>query len=411
MSKKEQKVLFGLLGAALVAYLVTMPLRERLQRQVNLLHKQIALKEAQQHLQQSSMLLLDNMRQAAQAQPDSAIAQAQYASLLQQNGKYAEAIAQWLKTITLQPKSAEVYASLGDCYTLNQREDLAIKAYLKALQINPNNLHALTRLAVRYIALGWSQDAEKLINSALQRMPNASPLYVVRAMSDVQTAQFHNAQQDFRHAQRLNPSDTAIVPLRIDAYRKSGEYSKALSLIQKNLSAYPGSDALLVESAQIALAEHDPVHAEQELTAALKISPNDLQALLLRGEARRAQNNLSEAENDFRHVYSISPSYGQVALLLGQTLLARGKTAQAAPLMAKAAAEQKTEEEMNRLTLDVRNRPNDTAAHMAAAQGYMQSSQPARAIAEYNRALQINPHLAAARIGLQKALRQINGSS
>ncbi len=408
---KQQKILLTLLVLICVAYVITVPIRERLANQVKQINAEIAKKRAVQTQEAQNSALLAAAASTAEQNPHNSAAQAAYANLLQQNGSYALAGKFWQKAVKLKPNSAELLADLGDCLTLEKREDLAIDAYKMALSHNPNNLHALTRLSVRYVALGWNQKAADLLDEALKRNKNSVPLYVARAMVNEQGSQYSKAENDLKTAYKLNPDDSAIIPLLVDCYRKAGQFTKASQVINKYLPTFTPPSALYIEGAQVSMAQHNPTLALQQCNSALSTSPGNVVALALRGEAERALNNIPAAERDFKMVYKLDPDYNQITLMLGQILVAKGKITEAKPLLAQAAQQQKQNELEARLTLDVRNRPSDPAAHLAVAEMYLQTGQTARAIVEFKKTLQLNPTSAAAKTGLKAALSQIPKSS
>ncbi len=404
---KQQIILVSVLLVLLAAYVITLPIRRRLAVQVKQINAEIAAKRAAQQAANQASQVLQQAKTTAQQNPLDAASQAAYAAQLQDNGNYLLAERYWRKAVARDPSNAEMLANLGDCLTLEKREDLAIDVYRKAITLDPNNVHALTRLSVRYVALGWNQEAADLLDAALKRTPNSTPLLVATAMVDVQATRFAKAEQEFIQAYKLTPQDTAIIPLLVDAYRKGNQFAQAEALINANLATFNDPAVLYIEAAKIATAQGNPSQALTNLNAALQHQPANLEALALRGQAERALNQLPAAERDFRAVYSKDPSYNQITLMLGQILVSQGKIAEAKPLLADAAQQQKVNELAARLTLDVRNRPGDPEAHLAVAQMYLQTGQTARAVVEFKKAMQLRPGLLPAKQGLATALKQL----
>ncbi len=410
-ASRQQKFLVAILILLAAAYVATLPIRHRLAVQVKQINAEIAAKRAARVAAAQTAQVLQQAQDTAAQNPTNAAAQAAYATQLQDSGSYLQAEKYWRKAVALKPSSAELLASLGDCLTLEKREDLAIDAYRKALRLQPNNLHALTRLSVRYVALGWNQDAANLLDAALKKNPNSTPLLVATAMVDVQATRFAKAATEFTEAYKLTPDDTAIIPLLIDAYRKGNQFSQAQAIINANLGTFKDPAVLYIEAAKIATAQGNPSQALQALNSALQRQPGNIEALALRGQAERSLNQLPAAERDFRAVYAKDPSYNQITLMLGQILISQGKVAEAKPLLSAAAEQQKANELAARLTLDVRNRPTDPAAHLAVAQMYLQTGQTARAVVEFKKALQLKPGLTAAKTGLKTALSQLGAAA
>jgi eukaryotic-like serine/threonine-protein kinase len=215
-------------------------------------------------------------------------------------GKYAQAIVELQRAISLAPTSDGAYRRLGAAYLGSGDYPHAIEAFQKAVNLNPyfwgnqntlgnayfqqgdypKALQAFTQITVLepdmdagyenigtvYLQQGKYQEAVPYFQKALQ----FEPYYTT--YSNLGTAyfflkQYAQAAQMFEKAVELNPNDTSMMANLGDAYRGAGQqdkaratYQRAIALGYKELQTNP-QDADVM--AQIALCYADLGDAQQ----------------------------------------------------------------------------------------------------------------------------------------------------
>jgi tetratricopeptide (TPR) repeat protein len=218
-------------------------------------------------------------------------------------GKYAQAIVELKRAISLAPTSDGAYRRLGAAYLGSGDYPHAIEAFQKAVNLNPyvwgnqntlgnayfqqgdypKALQAFTQITVLepdmdagyenigtvYLQQGKYQEAVPYFQKALQ----FEPYYTT--YSNLGTAyfflkQYAQAAQMFEKAVELNPNDTSMMANLGDAYRGAGQqdkaratYQRAIALGYKELQTNP-QDADVM--AQIALCYADLGDAQQAET-------------------------------------------------------------------------------------------------------------------------------------------------
>lgn len=399
---RNQRILFGLLFVAILAWCVTLPIRNRMLRETERLNRQA---DAALALQRQTASLMTQAKQAVQAAPDQPGPRLAYAALLQRSGDLAEAETQLKTGLASSPNDAELLASLGEIFETEHKEDLGIDEYRRALAIDPKNVHALKNLAMRYIALGWNRMATDLLERAIKEEPNEPRLHIALGLVSYQNGGDPKAINELLQAHQLAPDDPTILPPLIDTYRKSKRFAEAQRWLDIALPNAPDKSSLLVEQAQIDTEENNPKAVLATTNEILRLAPNDLQAHYLRGVALRNLGETQAASQELERVYQTEPTFERVAYQLGHLRLSQGRTQEAKRLLAEAKRMSAADELGLEREADVADAPNLPEPHRKVGQYYLQHHDAPRAIVEFKRVLELQPNDQEARRSLIDALR------
>jgi eukaryotic-like serine/threonine-protein kinase len=250
-------------------------------------------------------------------------------------GKYAEAIAELKRALSLQPTSDDAYRRLGSAYLASSDGVHAIEAFQKAAELNPyfwmnqnalgsayfrlgdysRALQAFQQVTVLepdidagyenignvYLQQGKYQECIPYLQKALQIEPNYA------TYSNVGTAyfflkQYSNSADMFEKAVALNPNDTVTRVNLADAYRGAGNqdaaraaYQQAISLGYKELETNPRDANVMAE---IALAYAKIGNAQEAMSSirrALAIDHNNVDCMYTEAEIEAILGHTNDA--------------------------------------------------------------------------------------------------------------------
>lgn len=108
-----------------------------------------------------------------------------------------------------------------------------------------------------------------------------------------------------------------------------GRYRELLALEPRHIAARNNLSALLETTG-------DPAEALEQLSAALKVTPEDVNLLVSRGAIQGRLKNYAEAEADLRRALKFDPQHTQAHLTLGLVLWRKGMPGPAAEALRKA---------------------------------------------------------------------------
>lgn len=235
-------------------------------------------------------------------------------------GKYAEAVVELNRALSLAPNSDDFYRRLGNVYLDSGDIARALEAFQKAVKLNPyywanynalgkgyfhqadysKALQAFQQVTVLepdidigyenvgnvYILQSNYQESIPYFQKALQIRPNFST-YSNLGTSYLFLKQYSNAVEMFEKAVALNPNDTMMVLNLADAYRGSGQQDKARATYQQ---------AVTVGFKEL---QTNPQNADVKAEMAL--------AYAKIGNAAEAQNFIGEArgidKNNVNYIY------------------------------------------------------------------------------------------------------------
>ncbi len=254
-------------------------------------------------------------------------------------GKYDEAVADFTKAIQIE-KNWDLLFERRRAYFCNGQFPEAIDDLTAALDLRPDKPVMLE--TIRYFRARAYQ-GEKKHNRAIADLTDCigmgvtdSEPYIFRAASYVELGRFDQAIGDFTEAMRIHPTPEAYRG-RADAYRKKGQFAEALG----------------------------------DCTELIELQPEMPSAYQLRAETYRAMGDDGKA--------ALDDTRAQAAVCLGQALerLQHSDWDQAVSLATEV------------IRLDS-SQPN---GHVRRGIAYLSKNEPARALADFNFALEELPSL------------------
>lgn len=247
------------------------------------------------------------------------------------SARYNLALAQWKANqaqealATLQPAlessggQSDAISLAADIYESMNDTQHAIDLLRKAILANPKNVEAYVAFASLSYDHASMQVGIDILNAGLTQLPNEARLYLVRGILYIQLGKFDEASEDFGKANQLNPKLSLLGAAEGLAASQQHRDSQAVSSFRAAaktqpkdaLTQYLFAEALSQEGPQegsadyveevaaakkacqldssmiaahdllatIYLQEEHPQLAIEESRAALKLDPNDQQAL------------------------------------------------------------------------------------------------------------------------------------
>jgi len=170
----------------------------------------------------------------------------------------ADAIADFEKTLQLDPEHVGARVNLGNLLAKAGKFDAAVRHYRAALQLDPDHALAHYDLANLLSRSGHPGEAIAHYERSLQLSPNSAPAHCNLGLVLLQTGRVNAALEHFRQALRLNPTLAQGHYGMALVLRQQGRAADAVTHLKRALQAPPGFPAALEELAKICATDPDP---------------------------------------------------------------------------------------------------------------------------------------------------------
>lgn len=203
-------------------------------------------------------------------------------------GRYQDAIREFTKDLQEDPEDARAMASLANCYSWIDKQELALRTAKNALDLDPNDEYVHITAGYAYQNLGHLKPAENHFRLALNLAPDDSDYHICLGRFLTQVRKFKEAEVHLQEALHLSPDDPDCLQALSELYSETGQVQKALDLATKALNIDPDeSDSHLALGISHLNAGNIPA-AQAAIGQALRIKPNNHRAEQALRDAIRA---------------------------------------------------------------------------------------------------------------------------
>ena len=141
--------------------------------------------------------------------------------------------------------------NIGVFYQTRGQLALAEDAYRRAIELDPYFIAGYVNLADLYRASFRDPDAERLLQTGLQQLPEAAPLHFSLGLLKVRSKQMDQALTALRQAVSLDPDTSRYRYVLAVALNSAGQRADALAELEKGLQHNPNSQTLLTLRQQL----------------------------------------------------------------------------------------------------------------------------------------------------------------
>ena len=196
--------------------------------------------------------------------------------------KFDQAIGQYRQLIAENPKSASLYVKLGDTLFVTNKFDEAGDAFAKALELAPNEIGPMIRLAMTYERNGKRTSTEPLYKKILALDPtNFVALNNLAYMMVSNNGDIDLALTYAQKAKQYAPNNPDIDDTMGLIYIKKNQPDNAIRIFKDLLNKKPGNVTWRIHMADALFNKGDKLQARKELEEAARNGPSsDEQSLI-----------------------------------------------------------------------------------------------------------------------------------
>lgn len=233
-------------------------------------------------------------------------------------GKLNEAKEKLQRVAQDAPSFVEARYALAEVYQALQDEDGAVKEYEGVLNILPDHLPTLTRLAYIKLQRGIYEDAILYANRALRVAPDSMAVIGILSSVYAQTKQFDKAIDMLEAVKARYPNSPAAYMSQAAIHLYQGEFDKAITLSLQAVERDASNPAPYEMIGRAYLGKNDNERAKEYFQKALAFDPKFVNAYIKLGQMELAQEAFSEAMRHFRRALEIAPDAAEAMLELGK---------------------------------------------------------------------------------------------
>ncbi|WP_419547741.1 tetratricopeptide repeat protein [Microcystis sp.] len=294
--------------------------------------------------------------------------------------KYELALSDYSKAIDINPNYADAYNNRGNLYKDLQKYDLALSDYSKAIDINPNDALAYNNRGNLYYNQQKYELALSDYSKAIDINPNLAEAYYNRGVLYDDQRKYDLALSDYSKAIDINPNYAMAYYNRGILYSDLQKYDLALSDYSKAIDINPNyanayyNRGLLYHNQQkydLALADYNQ---------AIELNRNFANAYVNRGILYSDLQKYDLALSDYSKAIDINPNHANAYYNRGLLYIDLQKYELALADWNKA----------------IKINPNDADAYYNRGLLYHNQQKYELALDDYNQAIDINPNFAEA---------------
>ena len=197
----------------------------------------------------------------------------------------------------------------GNFLMMLKQIDDALKAYSRAIELNPNNTAAFNNRGVAYHGKGKLDLAVKDYNIAIKLNPDDANAYSNRGNVYREMGEFNRAIDDTNTAIKLNPNCTEAYNNRGAAFGAKGQVDLAIKDCSKAIELNPNCTVAYSNRGNAYCIKGKFDLAIGDYTKAIRLNPRLAESYFNRGVAYCQKGKFDLAIGDYNKVTQMNPSF------------------------------------------------------------------------------------------------------
>lgn len=261
--------------------------------------------------------------------------------------------------------------------TVSEDKDQVLSDLNKALELNPRNLDAWRARGVYYLAAGEAEKALSDLEQLLERDPDDLLAHQAIAQTLRQLNKYDEAKEHLDRVLEANPDSPLAYNLRAKIEEEQGNLEAAIENLNEAIRLQPQNLGAILTRARLRAAEGQFDVARSDVDRALRLQPRLPQAILLRSLISAGQQRFGEAIGDLQQL--LRGQEGQAAAELKLQMAAYYEMDRRPRRAVEVYSEVIAESEENAI------------AYRRRGDAYLSIGDQAKAVADYEAALKIQP--------------------
>jgi len=249
-----------------------------------------------------------------------------------QKEKYKEAVIEYKNAVKAGPTDAALRFKLAKAALEARDFPTAFQELQKAVELDPNNYEAQTRLGEIYVAAGKTEEAGQIADNLVKGRPQDPAGYILKSGLAARAGKVDEAIAQLKKAVELDPK--AIRPILTvgNLYLLKRDRKSAMEWYDKALAAAPNAPEVHVARGNLFFATGERDEGEKEYRKAIELSKEKENLRIALAEHYLYQGRLEDSEKELNAVIKEMNSQ-KARKVLAEVKLETGKPEEAKPLV------------------------------------------------------------------------------
>lgn len=275
---------------------------------------------------------------------------------LYEQGNYVKAKLEFKNVLQIDPQDAEGHYMFGQIMEKEQNWRQAYALFLRAVELNPNHVGALTHLGRLYAMSGAPEKAIESADKVLAQKPGDAAALVLKGLAKARMGNKDDAIQDVEAAVKVDSKNMDAISLLAALYADLGNMDKAVELAKKGVEDNPKHIGIHLLLARMYEKSGNTDGAVDLLKKMITIQPDNQANRNRLAAYYHAKGKMKEAANVLKESIAANPDSSDAKLALVE-YLGRDK-----------ATRELAEKELQRF---VKENPEDYKLQFALAKVYL----------------------------------------
>ena len=240
---------------------------------------------------------------------DDALAYNHLGSIYSLQGDYSKAIETLSRGLKIDPNHPVLHLNLAKAYEQVGNVDAASVEFESALRSKPGWFEAIDGYADLLLSKDNAVHAQSLVGQALSLHPDSAGMHTKMGHVYSQLDSYSEAQAQYNEALSLEPENTEALSGLADAYESDGKVLEALHTMETYEKLSPEDVDMLRQYTHILLSSNKLAAAYEKIQKVMEKNPEDVKGLNLMGQYYICSGEDDMADNCFKQIRSIDPSY------------------------------------------------------------------------------------------------------
>lgn len=277
--------------------------------------------------------------------------------------------------LKLDSKFSDAYSALGNVYLAQKEPEHADQAFQNAAEFAPPRSGKALQYAEFKIATGDPSAGRHLLEELAKQAPDYLPVWLALAQLDAAGQKYADGAAMLGNVLSRDPQNFEGLLLQNRLYVLQGKTTRAIAGLEKMAEMFPRVPAVRYQLALAYLATNQTDKAVLCLNQAVGISPQFVDAILLRAQIQIQRGRLDSAMASLQQLIQREPQLVAARLLMANAYRVRGDWTSAVDILQG---------------LETAN-PNNVQLHLLLGTAFLQQKRTVEARKEFSLAIKLAP--------------------